>query len=174
MITHECSTARRGQVAMSEEARDRLHGRCPGAYLTTEGEVRPCGCECHGEGVDLGEAAKRPLSVLNPPPRGEGPDEETKARKRPDVASKGYCEHCGAPCNGRFLPGHDAKLKSQLAHAASKWHDAEAWAELIQRDWARLVKVPVSATTQYEGRRYAKLEPGLTERRNRERREGRS
>ena len=51
----------------------------------------------------------------------------------------GRCEHCGEPCRGRFVVGHDAKLKSELTRAA-RAGDSDAVAELIVRDWWRLVK----------------------------------
>lgn len=50
---------------------------------------------------------------------------ETAARKASGGKSKpktGRCEHCGGPTGGgRFQPGHDAKLKSDLAGALKGW-----------------------------------------------------
>jgi hypothetical protein len=41
-------------------------------------------------------------------------------------ATIGRCEHCGEPTRGgRFLPGHDAKLKGELIREATPEADAE-------------------------------------------------
>jgi hypothetical protein len=47
----------------------------------------------------------------------------------------GVCEHCGEPTKGgRFVAGHDAKLKGDLKRAAEQG-DVEALVELYVRDW---------------------------------------
>lgn len=58
---------------------------------------------------------------------------EKKARQpRP---ATGACECCGEPTRGgRFLPGHDARLKSRLRKAARDG-DPQAAGELEQRGW---------------------------------------
>lgn len=62
----------------------------------------------------------------------ERPLEKKPRTPRPAVGS---CECCGAATRGgRFLPGHDAKMKSRLREAAKKG-DVEASAELEQRGW---------------------------------------
>lgn len=63
--------------------------------------------------------------------------EERKAEStKPHTAKRkgGRCEHCGKlTAGGRFAPGHDAKLKSELT--ADCHADIEALAELIVRGW---------------------------------------
>jgi hypothetical protein len=49
--------------------------------------------------------------------------------------SAGVCECCGSPTKGgKFLPGHDARMKSRLRTAA-KAGDGTAQAELNKRGW---------------------------------------
>jgi hypothetical protein len=51
----------------------------------------------------------------------------------------GRCEHCGEPTKGgRFIPGHDAKLKGELVREGT----IEAWAEQIIRNWKTEADVP--------------------------------
>ncbi len=74
----------------------------------------------------------------------------TRARKRtggaPPRARSGKCECCGEPTKGgRFLPGHDAKLASQLK-AKVQCGDDEAYAEMERRGW--LNKLPGSLRRQ--------------------------
>lgn len=129
-----CVGADNEAFAVAQELRDGLHARCPGAYRTPSGEVRACGCRCHELPVDLAEAAKGRLPIVDPPPA-DGPDLVDKGRKRAEkTAPRGRCEHCGEPCRARFLPGHDAKLKSDLAVAAMGG-DVESAAELWLRAW---------------------------------------
>lgn len=62
----------------------------------------------------------------------ERPEEK---KPRPPRLSVGVCECCGeATRGGRFLPGHDARLKSKL-RAAAKTGDVEAATELESRGW---------------------------------------
>lgn len=165
MKTHTCHAACGNRVALREEARVALHKRCPGAYLTPNGEFRQCRCECHGDEAVTREATEGlRLDVLTPP-RADVPAATDKADERPFVASGSTsrggstparrCEHCGEPCRGRFVVGHDAKLKSELAQAASEG-DAHAWAELELRNWSRLVKAgKVSEEIQELGQQIA-------------------
>lgn len=63
---------------------------------------------------------------------------EEEAARPPGTNRKGgRCEHCGQlTAGGRFAPGHDAKLKSELTAAArADDPDAEALAELYVRKW---------------------------------------
>jgi hypothetical protein len=57
------------------------------------------------------------------------------ARKpRARKAGSGICEHCGQPTKGgRFIPGHDAKLKAILERDTSD----EAMAERVLRGWIK-------------------------------------
>lgn len=60
------------------------------------------------------------------------PLERKPRQPRPTVGS---CECCGEPTRGgRFLPGHDARLKSRLRKAA-QGGDMDAATELEQRGW---------------------------------------
>lgn len=66
----------------------------------------------------------------------------TKREKRKEAASRaaprptsGACHHCGAPTKGgKFVIGHDAKLKGELLRAA-KAASNEAAAEMMLRGW---------------------------------------
>lgn len=149
MRTHDCHAATNPKVAIREEVRGALHARCPGAYLTPEGAVKRCDCSCHGPsgiGAEALEATKHvTLDVLTPHDREAEPN-PIRPKKGPKEASKTpqrRCEHCGAPCRGRFAVGHDAKLKSELTRAAREagadGPATDAWVELLLRDWARLV-----------------------------------
>lgn len=68
-----------------------------------------------------------------------------KTRK---TVGRGPCEcGCGKAVrnpSAHFLPGHDARLKGQLARTAregTQRQAAKAISELKQRDWLRLVRV---------------------------------
>lgn len=78
--------------------------------------------------------------------QGIPPDEDVlldamiKAKRTPRAKSEprtpGACECCGEPTKGgRFLPGHDAKLKSVLRARVKHHNDQEAKAELERRGW---------------------------------------
>lgn len=55
-----------------------------------------------------------------------------RGETRPTV---GRCEHCGEPTKGgKFVAGHDAKLKGELKRAAEAG-EIEALAELMIRNW---------------------------------------
>ena len=151
MKTPVCDT---GKVALSDATRDRVHARCPGWWKDPAGNVHPCDCECHGDGAPppTDESA---LVTLTPPPTGEstgrGTSASRKAEKRPPGARRCHC--CGEPCNGRSLPGHDAKLKGILTRAAHAG-DADAWAEVLVRGWDHVVsKGKVPPQVRAEGRR---------------------
>lgn len=149
MRTHDCHAATNPRVAIREELQGALHARCPGAYLTPEGAVKRCDCSCHGpSGISAGalEATKHvTLDVLTPHDREAEPDpiRPKEGSKEASRTPQRRCEHCGAPCRGRFAVGHDAKLKSELARAARSGRPSgvavDAWVELLLRDWARLV-----------------------------------
>lgn len=64
-------------------------------------------------------------------------EHQTEAAKPAGTKRRGgWCEHCGqATAGGRFAPGHDAKLKSELTNAAIDADDPEAYAELLVRKW---------------------------------------
>ncbi|MHB8438977.1 MAG: DUF429 domain-containing protein [Acidimicrobiales bacterium] len=66
------------------------------------------------EGVLLLPTAELPSAPFTrEPARNSGPI--TPSVRAPDIAGSGLCLcGCGAPVRRRFLPGHDAKLKSQL------------------------------------------------------------
>lgn len=167
-----CQKADSTAIAIPDGAREHLHAMCPGAYITPGGEVRRCGCECHPAITDTALAAlalEKVLPVVEEPPAADAPEAAPRGRKKARKRAPGRCEHCGAPTGGRFAVGHDAKLKSELAAAASGG-DAEAVAELILRDWWRLTKVPIPPATVQLGSRLAENEGyKLVERRNRSR-----
>ena len=55
----------------------------------------------------------------------------------PAKPTEGKCEHCGEPTKGgRFVAGHDAKLKGDLLRAAQQG-DIEAYTEMLQRGWSK-------------------------------------
>lgn len=63
--------------------------------------------------------------------------EVKRARRRASRSARpkgpGVCEHCGEPTKGgRFIPGHDAKLKGDLIREGTP----EATAERVIRGWA--------------------------------------
>jgi hypothetical protein len=63
--------------------------------------------------------------------------------RAPRTAKTGTCEHCGQPTRGgKFVPGHDAKLKGALARVyadrdASLRERTDALAEAIAREWLK-------------------------------------
>lgn len=69
--------------------------------------------------------------------------ENSERAERPTRPTSGRCEHCGAPTKGgKFVAGHDAKLKGLLMREANGtpddgWtnHPADAALELILRGW---------------------------------------
>lgn len=70
-------------------------------------------------------------------------DTSPKTPRTPRVKS-GTCDHCGAPTNGgKFAPGHDAKLKGQLAAVylnrdAAQKDRVDALAEALGRNWVKI------------------------------------
>lgn len=62
-------------------------------------------------------------------------------------ASVGECECCGEVTRGgRFLPGHDAKMASELVARIRNNGDAEAYAEMVRRGWEK--KVPAALRSE--------------------------
>jgi len=60
---------------------------------------------------------------------------ETRPAPKSSRPNTGTCEHCGEPTKGgRFVAGHDAKLKGDLKRAAEAG-DLDALVELIVRNW---------------------------------------
>lgn len=67
-----------------------------------------------------------------------------KPERRPTEGrpTEGRCEHCGEPTKGgRFVAGHDAKLKGDLIRAG-KEGDVEAVAEAMFRNWYKPGRYP--------------------------------
>lgn len=121
-----CDDARSLRLAVSSAVRTNLHDACDG-----EG----CDCPCH-QGVSVSEIS------LRPPDLPEVDKTRVLGARAGRADLKGRCEHCGEPTGGRFAPGHDAKLKAGLteqAMNAPRAKAAEAWAEMILRDWDCLV-----------------------------------
>ena len=139
MISRDCHIATWPGVALSKTGRSAFHDTCPGVCQTDAGTIEWCDCECHN-----GTGFERPheicietlpdrippavaVSAPDPPP----PDQD---RVVPSRAAPGRCQHCGASTGGKFAPGHDAKLKSQLLKGA-RAGSAKDWAELRIRGW---------------------------------------
>jgi hypothetical protein len=62
-------------------------------------------------------------------------EKAAKREQRAAAPKVGRCEHCGEPTKGgRFVAGHDAKLKGELKRAAEAG-DLDAGAELVLRNW---------------------------------------
>lgn len=73
----------------------------------------------------------------------EAQNGDTKPRApRKDRPTSGRCEHCGEPTKGgRFVAGHDAKLKGQLIREAAEG-DINAVAEAMARNWYKPGRFP--------------------------------
>lgn len=161
MKSQWCAVADRDEIGMAEPLREQLRAMCPGLLQSVDGPVIECDGGAHaGVTRKAREAAAKkkgalPLAVPEAPNAPEEtPQVSKKAGKRPPAGEKrGRCEHCGAPTGGRFAVGHDAKLKSELT-SLGHGGDADAWAEMLVRDWARLVdrhkwpKPPVVAAAE--------------------------
>lgn len=79
-----------------------------------------------------------------------------KVAPKPDMILDCRCEHCGEPTKGgKFVAGHDAKLKGELLTAAKEL-DAEALAEIITRSW---LKEGTKTTILAHRRKLAKTNP---------------
>ena len=132
-----CHLASNVHVAIGDNLRAQFHEECPGACISDSKTV-PCECDCHGE-VTVEQAIEKasergvplPGSVAVSAPVAAPADKDRPARR---TAPTGRCEHCGAPTGGRFAPGHDAKLKSQLWREA-KNGNYKSYAELHLRRW---------------------------------------
>lgn len=71
----------------------------------------------------------------------EGVRAERRERREssPGRPSSGSCHHCGGPTKGgKFIAGHDAKLKGELIREAT----AEAVAEAMFRGWYKIGRYP--------------------------------
>jgi hypothetical protein len=91
--------------------------------------------------------------------------ERTPTEARP---TSGSCHHCGAPTKGgKFVAGHDAKLKGELIREAEAG-SAVAVAEQIARGWLKAGRFP---TLEKEAEAIVQATPTheLIERRNAER-----
>lgn len=154
MKTPVCSSTEGGRIALGEEAQRRIHARCPGWWKDPAGKKHRCDCKCHGDGAPPPDDESALVTLEEPVrpshPRKANPASK-KAGKRPPGGRR--CECCGELCNGRFLPGHDAKLKGILTRAAHAG-DPAAWTEILVRQWSHVVSASkVSPQTRAEGRR---------------------
>ncbi len=87
------------------------------------------------------------LRAIRAKVRAERAEQEQPTRTtRPTT---GRCEHCGAPTRGgRFVAGHDAKLKGELKRAAEAG-DIDALLELHVRNWpTHTIKVDPATMTE--------------------------
>lgn len=154
MKTKQCEVATNAALAASDTFRESMHEACAGAYrLAPTMKIYACGCSCHvgtstkvWDSDDPSVTASLPILVA---PAAEPPDPTPEGRKKPTKRPKAdhrgglprnKCEcGCGGLTGGRFVPGHDAKLKSELIRKA-RGGDPRAWAEIVLRKWDRLFK----------------------------------
>lgn len=94
--------------------------------------------ECRSDSAERARRIRREAELIRAGvPTDEIDEFERPQERRPRLPrpTTGQCECCGEPTRGgRFLPGHDARLKSRLRKAA-KGGDQEAAAELETRGW---------------------------------------
>jgi hypothetical protein len=85
-------------------------------------------------------ATKKPVAAPKAVKEAKAPV-EPKAKKVPELHPCG--DGCGAMVKGRFLPGHDAKLKGRLLQVVYKSGEQkdvdEALAELEANGWTRII-----------------------------------
>lgn len=177
ILSRPCHTATHPAVTITPEGVDKFHALCPGMCIEVPSRVVTCECECHAAGhqYDPTEAIAREVvlppavTVLVGEPGGAEKDHR-EGRVGPRAAPSGRCEHCGAPTGGRFAPGHDAKLKSDLwkGAAAGSYKD---YAELVLRGWVEKTKSDrLEVRVVVEGENFAQQHGyPLVERRNRAR-----
>jgi hypothetical protein len=115
-------------LACAERVRARLEGNPLHRQLQ----------ECRTESLERQRRIRTQAEAIR---AGLDPDEidefERPQEKKPRVPrpAVGACECCGeATKGGKFLPGHDAKMKSRLREAA-KQGDMDAQTELERRGW---------------------------------------
>lgn len=93
--------------------------------------------QCRVDSVVRGRAIRETAARLREQV-GQEPDEfdrPLERKPRTPRSTVGACECCGAATKGgKFLPGHDARLKSRLRSAA-KSGDGDAKTELERRGW---------------------------------------
>jgi hypothetical protein len=84
-----------------------------------------------------------PLRKAGIMPRTDSPEGTTEKPARTPRVREGVCQHCGGKTTGgKFQPGHDAQLKSDLTKTysnaeASDTVRADALAEAVARGWLR-------------------------------------
>lgn len=106
------------------------HARCTWVLVSSRVGWRSCPCDCHPTGHEANMAVRDAIKaqearILDEMERvsarrleNEMADEKTKERKpRKSDPKECLCGCGGTTKGGRFLPGHDAKLKSQLMNA---------------------------------------------------------
>lgn len=80
-------------------------------------------------------------AIVDAPPEAETPkatgtDGPVPKPAKPPKVKIGICEFCGnSTKGGRFCPGHDSKLKSQLIKQVREGGNLEAGKKLIERAW---------------------------------------
>lgn len=139
MKTHSCAAATDSRIVLvGAETQKALHEKCPGFYRQAPTMViEHCTCSCHA-GLPPGEHIIPADLPIMEAISTEAPEASAQDRKKPRKRSTGTCEHCGGPTGGRFMPGHDAKLKSELLGGARRHERSDDWLELLIRDWARI------------------------------------
>lgn len=147
MKTHDCSLACNDSIAITNDMRDRLHMRCPGAYRTSaSGALGWCDCLCHDDQTrDEGAMRSMELPLISegavyghsPSPGEKDRPEALVAPPRPATGRQCGCG-CGSPVARRFLPGHDAKLKSRLVKEARSGSKA-ARENLREHGWEHFI-----------------------------------
>ncbi len=83
----------------------------------------------------------------------ENGEPKPKRERKPaaDRPTSGRCQHCGEPTKGgKFVAGHDAKLKGDLMRLVNDHQDPEALAELMLRPsgWYKSERLKVDPGTQ--------------------------
>ena len=171
MLSRPCHIASHQGIAMTLDGRIEIHSQCHGLCVDVDKTVE-CGCECHteqGSRLRKAVAASNAGGPLPPAVAVSAPPPPPARRDRPRARGRGpgRCQcGCGGTTGGRFVAGHDAKLKSQL-WASALQGGYKDYAELKLRGWLKgkdLTKLPIETDTR--GDAFAELHPDLVERRN--------
>ena len=127
------------------------HARCDWVYWSkAERGWRTCKCACHPIGHEANEVVRDVIVRYITKEQRIMADEETKAtrRKATKKAATGAPKKCECGCDGqtkggRFLPGHDSKLKSRLQReyrgATTKRDRDRIYRAFQEQGWERFV-----------------------------------
>jgi hypothetical protein len=160
IATHQASFIRHGNNGQEPKViPERLtvcisdwHERHPACYVckTEDAELHTTHPQC----VDVEACAERAKIRQDAHPgwdryrqyheAAKAAETETPRERRPSATrpTSGRCEHCGEPTKGgRFVAGHDAKLKGDLIRAGGAG-DVEAVVEAMFRSWYKQGRYP--------------------------------